>query len=217
MDYPRHHVLAVLLLGSSCVAGSPFLNSSLDFNRGRPQRVVIQGERELVEEALITIFNEREGLLARRRQLGTGATLLSFRREIERVAGTTTSSSSVVGGFATSSVANTEFDYLSYGSLYYVEVSGPAGSVVVEVVGLPVVEGVTACPTLLRERDYRDCIAQPPPNTTGESYADWATRQFDVPSNGRRESEFIAGVFAELSRKKWRDSLASPADKAFNR
>lgn len=216
MGFPRQHVLAVVLLGSSCVAGSPFLNSSLDFNRGRPQRVVIQGERELVEEALITIITERGGLLARRRQLGSGATLLSFRREIERVAGTTTSSTSVAGSYGVSSVANTEFDYLSYGSLYYVEVSGSAGAVVVEVIGLPVVDGVTACPTFLRERDYRDCIARAPPDTTEESYAEWATRRYDVPSNGRRESEFIASVFAELSRKKWRDSLASPADKAFN-
>lgn len=123
----------------------------------------------------------------------------------------------MVGTSAASSVAKTEFDYLSYGSLYYVEVSGPAGSVVVEVVGLPVVDGVTACPSFLRERDYRDCIAPKPPNETGESYEEWATRRYDVPSSGRRESEFIASVFAELSRKKWRDSLATPVDKAFNR
>lgn len=209
-------MLAVVLIGSSCVAGRPFLNSSADFNSGRAQRIVIQGERELVEEAITTIIAERGGILARRRQLGTGATLLSFRREIERLAGTTTSSTSVAGASGPSSVANTEFDYLSYGSLYYVEVSGPGGAVVVEVVGLPVVDGVTACPTFLRERDYRDCIARAPPDTTEESYAEWASRRYDVPSNGRRESEFIASVFAELSRKKWRDSLTPPADKAFS-
>lgn len=198
----------VCTAGSSCV-GAPFINSSIDFNRGEMHHLILQGDPELIEEGVISIMNERGASLIRHRETSRGSTVLSFRTERERERGRDGSTVGLSVGRLFGSpvvVAGSEstVDYVEFGGLFYVELASSGETTTISVLGLPVVDGVTACPSLARQL-FRVC--EPAVARSGD-FAEVVFRTRGVSVDGAREAEFVRGVFAELQRKKWRDLYA---------
>ena len=199
-------VFAFLQLG--CVHGRPFSNSSIDFNRGQQHRLVLKGHLDAIEEAVASVMAERHATLYRRRITDRNSTVLSFRVEQERRRGSRSQGGAfLVGRHALITDEATTDEYLKFGSLYYVEFARSGESVIIEALGLPVVDGYTSCPTVARAR-YIECnvfAAQ-----SSQSFADTAEQDYGVSVNGARESEMISGLFAELQRSRWRDTYLPP-------
>ena len=103
--------------------------------------------------------------------------VLSFREESQRAVG-----AEIVRGPLGGTPTGIKTEYVDFGSLYYVELSLSDRSTVVQAIGLPVVDGVTACP-VIAQRLYRDC--QPAPASGSDSYADEAEeREVQVDHDG---------------------------------
>lgn len=202
-------VVAVVfgLLQVGCAAGRPFTNSSIDFNRGEQHRLVLKGDFDAVQDAVASVMAERHATLYRRRHTDRGSVVLSFRVEAERKRGSRSSGGAFsIGSYVASEVVTTN-EYLKFGALYFLEFTRAGGTVSVEALGLPVVDGYTACPAVARER-YIECTEFAATSTQG--FAEAAEEEYGVSVDGAREAAMISGLFAELQRKKWRDAY-SPA------
>ncbi len=226
--------IIALLFSSACATqrGRPFDNSSVDFNGRRVQRMETVGEYETIVDAIVSIMESRGAMLVKRRERSPGMTVLSFRIAAVRLASTTTVSSGTYVGPARwfpvgtfSGRRQTYADYVSYGGLYYVELAPTPRGASIQALGLPVVDGLTACPH--QALTWRECA--PAQAVSAEDFADAVRRRGRVDVRGMKESEIIAGLFSHLGLKRWQDyfraSLQSgetrqpppnPADDAFN-
>ena len=96
---------------------------------------------------------------------------------------------------------------VAYGALFYVELSPIRGGVEIQALGLPVVDGVTSCPSVASP--YRDCRATAPPGQ--ESFAANVSNRAGISVTGAKEAEVISGLWAQLQRKRWQDAFKASA------
>lgn len=208
---------------AGCVVGRPFVNSSMDFNEGKMHQLMVNGDIAGVADAVTAIMKERGAVIVKRREFSDGALILSFRQEEERVRGARAKTSSRHFGSSKaltlgSSTTDVAYESVFFGSLYYVELNAAGERVTVEAVGLPVVQGRTACPELVNAR-FRAC--KPAQSSSEDSFAREVSDKLGVNVAGRKEADTIGGLMAELQSKKWvnqysggeqaRPSPASPA------
>lgn len=212
-------ILAVLsALGVACAPfrqGRAFDNSSADFNEGRPHELTTRGELETVADAVVTIMESSSGAtLAKRWSASAGSTVLSFRISAERATRTTSKTSGVyfppsrlTAGVGESETV-THTDYIAFGSRFYVELTQHDGSIQLSALGVPVIEGIAACPPSVAA--YRKC--SPHPATDSSSVSDNVKRNTGVSVTGAKEAEILNGLLAQLQRKRWQDVFRSSAD-----
>lgn len=204
--------VGVLLLGCTPKLGRAFDNSSVDFNGQNLHRFRTPGDPETVADAVVTIMEASGASLVKRRDSSRGSVILSFRVAVERVVGGRSSTSGVysapsrwfrAGSFGSSTT--TTIDYVAYGALFYFELVPIQGGVELEALGLPVIDGVTACP--LAADAYRDCRPMLPRGEAG--FAENVQRRSGISVSGAKEAEVISGVWAQLKRKRWQDVFRS--------
>ncbi len=209
----RFGVLFVLL-GMACTPkhGRAFDNSSVDFNGNNIHRFRTPGDHETVVDAVVTIMEASGASLVKRRESSRGSVILSFRVAVDRVVGSRSSTAGVysapsrwfrVGTFGASTT--TSVDYVAYGALFYFELMPIRGGVEIEALGLPVVDGLTACP--LAAEYYRDCRAALSPGEL--DFAENVQRRSGISVSGAKEAEVITGLWAQLKRKHWQDAFRS--------
>lgn len=219
----RTLVLFAVLFTSACATqqGRPFDNSSVDFNGRRLQRMETVGEYETIVDAIVSIMESRGATLVKRRERTPGMTVLSFRMSSGR--SYLPQKRFRPGTF--SGRRETYADYVAWGGFYYVELAPTTQGATIQAIGLPMVDGLTACaPQALT---WRECT--PVEAASSEDFADSVHRRGRVDVRGVKESEVIAGLFSHLGLKRWQDyfraSLQSgqtrqpppnPADDAFN-
>jgi hypothetical protein len=199
-------VLAVVLSGCASTKGRPFDNCSADFNEGRLHRLQTPGDLESVADAVVTIMESSGASLVRRRTTKRDSLVLSFRIAVERLARTRSSSTGIysapsrwfrTGLFSANTITSAE--YVAYGALFYVELTAIPGGVELQGVGLPVVDGVTACPAVVSP--YREC--QPARPTGEESFAEHVGHRSKLSVTGAKEAEVLTGLLGQLQRKTW--------------
>jgi hypothetical protein len=181
-----------------CATGLPFVNSTLDFNNGQTHQLTVTGRLDAVADVVASIMTERGAALLKRRVPENGALVLSFRRDLERQSGSTSTGTANHGWGGVHIETTNEF--VGYGSLYYVELRSRAGQVDIEAVGLPIIDGRTACPDLVRAR-YRDC--KPAESSSVSSFVHEQENSTGIRANGAREADVLSGLLAEMARKKW--------------
>ena len=208
-----------LLVMTACapeLRGRPFDNSSIDFNDANLQRLRTPGELETVADAVASVMESSHASLVKRRATSRGSVVLSFRLAVERVVGSRSTSSGIyaapnrwfrIGTFGAQTT--TAIDYVAYGALFYVELFPIAGGVEIQALRLPVVDGVTSCPSVASR--YRDCHPAPPPGQL--SFAANVNNRSGISVSGAKEAEVISGLWAQLQRKRWQDAFrASVSD-----
>jgi len=210
--------VAVLLAGCTPVLGRAFTNSSADFNRAAMHRIKTPGELETVADAVVSIMESSGATLVRRKTSSSGSTLvLSFRVSVERVVGTRSTSTGAyaapsrwfrIGTINSSTV--TTANYVAYGAIFYVQLNSDDRSVELQAIGLPVVDGLTACPALVIP--YRLCT---PGRARGSAaFADDVRWRTGITVSGAKEAEVLSGLLAQLQRKRWQDTFRASVPKS---
>jgi hypothetical protein len=202
--------LTAVVWASGCVFGRSFQNSSADHNNGRLHMFQTPGELETVADAVVSIMESSGATLVKRRETSVGTVVLSFRVSVERVSGSRSESTGLytqpsrwfrAGTFNTQSITQT--DYIAYGALFYVELVPLEQLVELRALGLPVIDGMTACPTLVAR--YRTC--RPVPSGSPQSVAEVVSKRTGISVTGAKEAEVITGLFGQLKRKRWQDAF----------
>ena len=139
--------------------------------------------------------------LVERRGSSDSCLVLSFRASAERVLGSRSSTAGSYSRRASSSETATTQDYVAYGGLFFVELCASSFGAELQAIGLPVIEGQTACPKLATR--YVSC--SPVPASGGRDFADGVQRWKGISVKGRQEAELLTGLLAQLQRKQWQD------------
>ena len=198
----------VLLCGCETVRGRPFTNSSVDFNDGRRHGLRTPGNVETVAEAVVSVMEDSGTRLVKRRDQKSGAVVLAFKATAERATGASSVSTSIyvpptrwfrAGTFSSEGASRTT--YVAYGGHFYVEVRPRDGGIEVTAIGLPVIDGLTACPEEVER--YRAC--KPTRAPMGHSFATEVREQTGIDVRGRKEADILSGLMAQLQRKRWQD------------
>lgn len=189
MTSARPGILLLLPLSACAMAGlrasSPFRQSSLQHNDGRPHRAVVRS-RDLprVADRVIELARPRDMVLVRQSECTSGRCELAFRgKPVDR---------RIFRG--------TESLTLSYYSRYFVTLQRRGGGRTVEVnaVGVPVLGGEMACPREMERT--RGCRVAKLEHPGGEDLVTAVRRQWGYDVSGANEAEMLQGLLTELAR-----------------
>ena len=193
---PMFTVYLVAVWTTGCATGKPFVDSTLDHNGGRMNSRSVQGSVDAVAANVIRLGKERGLVLVKKRETQRGTMVLSLKQDISRVRGFETDS---VGGYYKgfgASHSSTSVVEVESGSLFYVELSPASDEILVEMVGLPAVEGVVSCPPLVQQR-YRQCVPAEG-FAHGVSFRNSMEVDLGVRLDARRERDVVTGILGEL-------------------
>ena len=206
-------VAAGALLSSGCVPvlGRAFENSSADYNDGDMHEMRTPGEMETVADAVVSVMESSGATFVQRKASSSGSVLvLSFRVSVERVVSsrsrTSGSYSAPTRWFRAGTVSSstvTTADYVAYGALFYVQLRSVGTDVLLQAIGLPVIDGVTACPQ--HAIPFRICQAA---RARGRvAFADDTQNRTGITVSGAKEAEVLTGLLGQLQRKRWQDAF----------
>lgn len=205
--------LLLLCLSAGCVPvlGRAFENSSADYNEGELHELVTAGDLETVADAVVAIMESSGATFVQRKVSSAGSVLvLSFRVSVERVVGERSRSSRVYSpptrwfraGTVSSSTVTTA-DYVAYGAFFYVQLRRSGRNVVIDAIGLPVVDGLTACPQLVMP--FRIC--RPAASRGAVAFSENVRKKIGITVSGAKEAEVLTGLLGQLQRKRWQDAF----------
>lgn len=177
--------LLVCLNACASIPTAPFQASSLSRNNGQPHRVLLRDSGlDAVVDRVITLAKHRQLTLVRQAAIGKVRYDLAFRgkpvdRRIQR---------------------GTRSSTLGYYSRYFVEVQKNASSVLITAAGVPVLNGLMACPKYLQQK--LGCSAPMLGHYEGSDVVSTTYHNWRLDVSGSQEAEILSGLLAELKRAK---------------
>lgn len=200
MNHLRQSLTSLILLAPLLVGCVPrieqsaFIASSLERNRGKPHRSMVNSnDLDAVVDRVITLAKQREMTLVKQSATGKVRYDLAFRsRPGDR---------RILHGTRSST--------MGYYSRYFVQLQVNADKILVSAVGVPVLNGQMACPGYLKQSQR--CTARTMRHSEDESLVYSVRRVWGYDVSGAQEAEILAGLLAELVRARPREKVAARA------